>query len=159
MMPCLPQTETSDGLMGILHWPHPSGKKAHCLMRFAFSGGKPVVILSDLRSTPQGTSFLSNVAPAANAAYQVIVDRVGHPTDIIWITHVGPFSTFDTLWSAEVESFQQIHLSWNGREFLEAGDFSDYERIPYGHPLPVSLELLPIELVMQQLNWVNWRDD
>jgi hypothetical protein len=45
------------------------------------------------------------------------------------------------------------------RSFSEAGDFSDYERIPYGHPLPVSLELLPIELVMQQLNWVNWRDD
>jgi hypothetical protein len=45
-----------------------------------------------------------------------------------------------------------LELEWSG--VSRSWDFSDYERIPYGHPLPVSLELLPIELVMQQLNWL-----
>jgi hypothetical protein len=61
----------------------PSGKRL-IADAFAFQWWQvAVVILSDLRSTPQGTSFLSNVAPAANAAYLVIVDRVELSTDII----------------------------------------------------------------------------
>jgi hypothetical protein len=78
-------------------------------MRFAFSGGKPVVILSDLRSTPQGLLFCLMWPLLLMLHTLVIVDRVGASHRHHLVNSIaGPFSTFDILWSAEVEVFNRF---------------------------------------------------
>ena len=158
---CAPQEKTAHGMAGILHWQHSSGGTVHCLIRVTLKTGKPIVILSELRSSPENKSFLTKVTPAANAAYSIIKNQVStiKPTEITWLAHAGPFSTADTLWTADIESFQNIHLTWNGHSFEETGNYSDYERISLDSPLLSSLELKPVKEVLRELDWRNWRDE
>ena len=157
MAHCDPQQETEHGMAGILHWQHPS-EDEHCLMRLTFGTGTPVIVLSKLISSPAKKSFLSQTAPAANAAYSVVKDRIAEPSNINWITHAGRFSTPDTLWTADIEEFSRIHLHWNGREF-EMETAAEREVIPLGDPYPKTLALDPVEVVLEQLGWRNWRDE
>ncbi|MEO1352959.1 MAG: hypothetical protein AAFW84_30050 [Cyanobacteria bacterium J06635_15] len=154
---CDPQHETDYGIAGVLHWQH-IDEEDHCLMRLTFRTETPVIVLSALISSPAKESFLTQVAPAANAAYSIIKDRVTLPTNITWITHAGPFSTPDTLWSSGIEEFGRVHLQWNGNEF-EADTPSDYECIPLVDPFLKTLELEPVNEILKQLGWRNWRDD
>lgn len=157
MAHCDPQQETDYGMAGILHWTAASGEE-HCLMRLIFTTGTPVVVLSKLISSPAKTSFLAQVAPAANAAYSILEDRIMAPTDITWITHAGPFSTADTLWSADIEEFSRIHLHWNGWEF-DRESASERKNLPLGDPYPRTLNLKPVDAELKQLGWRNWRNE
>lgn len=154
---CDPQQETDDGIAGILHWSNTRGEE-HCLMRLTSASDTPVIVLSKLISSPAKKSFLTQVAPAANAAYSIITDRIENPADIIWLTHSGPFSTPDTLWTADIEDFSRILLHWSGHEF-EPESASDRQNLPLGHPYPETLNLKPVETVLKELGWRNWRNE
>lgn len=154
---CDPQQETDSGMAGILHWQQPRGEE-HCLMRLTFIADAPIIVLSKLISSPAQKSFLAQVAPAANAAYSVIQGRIKNPADIIWLTHSGPFSTPDTLWTADVEDFSRIHLHWNEHEF-EAESAGNRQNLPIGDPYLKTLSLEPVDAVLRRLGWRNWRDE
>ena len=158
MAHCDPKQETEYGIAGILHWQQPSGHQAHCLMRLTLKTGAPVVVLAELISSPDEHSVMPETAPSATAAYSVIRDQIPDPTAITWITHLGPFSTPDTLLTPDIEGFSRIHLQWNRSEF-EREEIADHENLPLGDPYPLTLALAPVGAVLQQLGWRNWRDE
>lgn len=158
MTPLSPKIETETSLAGILHWTHPSGKQAHCLMRLTHHEQSPVVILSELMSNPAHLSFIGEVTPVAIAAFSTIKDRVKDPQDILWLTHAGDFSTPDTMFIPDgYNEYHRIHLRWdNGKCTCTT---ADYHRLRHDDPFPDSLGLETVPCILDKLEWTNWIED
>ncbi len=97
----------------VVHWQHRRGGAAHCLGRlFSSESGRPVVILSEVRSNPEGYGITGDFAAAAEAMLRAVPAPMD-PAMVRWIAHHGDFSYPDA--GGSPDTFTAVELEWDGR--------------------------------------------
>ena len=120
----------------ILHWQHRRGDEAHCLARLVWSPDRrPVAVLAELASNPEGRSLADDAAAAADAfvAYLKRVDVSVAPDAIVWLLQHGEYSYPDAV--GEPESFTRLALTWSDNRYMQDPDREELLTLPQQHDL------------------------
>jgi hypothetical protein len=102
-------------LKTIQRWQHHLGGEAHCLIRLHVlaAPSKPVAVISEIRSNPEGRGIIDDVAAVADALLSDVPALIApDPDTIVWIAHHGGFSYHDSFGQ---ETFTETPLQWDGQ--------------------------------------------
>lgn len=136
----------------VVRWAHPLGEHAHCLARLVL--GAPtaavVAVLSEIASNPDELGITGDFAAAADAFLDVLrgAGREVDPTEMVWIAHHGPFSSYDP---AGPETFTEVTLVYDGQRYHD--DLSRHQLLTGGEVSQriKPLGLRPVEQVLADL--------
>ncbi|HEX3733089.1 MAG TPA: hypothetical protein VHU91_09245 [Mycobacteriales bacterium] len=136
----------------ILHWENVKGT-AHCLAR-AFipeSSERPaVVILSEIRTNPNGLGITLDFAGAAMALRENMAGELGDPESIVWIAHYGTFSSYE--YYPAPDEFIRVYLRHKRNVYID--DLSFHEKIGNEEiPSDVLESLDPVPETLEKLSW------
>jgi hypothetical protein len=101
----------------LLQWTHGGRDSAHCLARLILPpAGRPVAVVSELRSNPDRFGVSDDFARVAEAFLEAMrpVAPV-EPADVRWVAHHGAFSYHDS--AGAEDSFTAIDLCWDGHHY------------------------------------------
>lgn len=135
----------------ILHWEHHRGRPAHCLARaYRAAAARPVVVLSEISSNPDGRGISDDIPAVAMALLDVLPPECRvDPAEVTWLAHHGEFSYPDALDAPEV--FTLVPLEWTGSGYED--NLARHRRLR-GEELRATLgtiQLAPVPAVLQQL--------
>jgi hypothetical protein len=155
----------SPAITTIVYWANEEDTESHCLARLYPDGEKLVVMLSEIRSNvvddPKHPGIDSGFVAVVNVLYEQYPEKFNVlPENILWVSHFGSFSHYDSLRQGYngPDSFYCESLRLHEGKFEDFGDIKLLEWWDM-EPILGHIEIENIYDVLRSIGWTKHNVD